>query len=142
MTETIIEELIYKRNRIVSALGFDNFISLVVFSTNAKLKVHSESDIIYTVNLKKTISGYQKQFFTTSQVTSISKQIRKINNDSKNNRREHIQSIQMRVQNVDKNISQGKCPKCGGLLLVRKGKYGFFTGCSNFPKCRFTINSK
>ena len=32
-----------------------------------------------------------------------------------------------------------KCPKCGGLLMKRNGKYGEFIGCSNFPKCRFII---
>ncbi len=35
-------------------------------------------------------------------------------------------------------ISQGKCPKCGGRLVVRNGKNGSFYGCSNFPKCNYT----
>ncbi len=34
--------------------------------------------------------------------------------------------------------SVGKCPKCGGILLVRKGKKGRFVGCSNYPKCENT----
>ena len=28
------------------------------------------------------------------------------------------------------------CPQCGGALVQRKGKYGPFVGCSNYPKCR------
>lgn len=32
-----------------------------------------------------------------------------------------------------------KCPKCGGILIERNGKYGTFIGCSNFPRCRFTL---
>ena len=32
-----------------------------------------------------------------------------------------------------------KCPRCGGYLLEKNGKYGKFIGCSNFPKCRFTL---
>jgi DNA topoisomerase-1 len=31
-----------------------------------------------------------------------------------------------------------KCPLCGGELLLRKGRFGEFIGCSNFPKCRYT----
>lgn len=31
------------------------------------------------------------------------------------------------------------CPKCGGKLVERKGQYGEFYGCSNFPKCRYTL---
>lgn len=33
----------------------------------------------------------------------------------------------------------GMCPKCGGVLVERKGKYGKFMGCSTYPKCRFTV---
>ena len=29
------------------------------------------------------------------------------------------------------------CPDCGGELVIRKGKYGEFTACSNYPKCRY-----
>jgi len=34
------------------------------------------------------------------------------------------------------------CPRCGGKLVQRTGKYGSFFGCSNYPKCTYTINSK
>ncbi len=34
------------------------------------------------------------------------------------------------------------CPKCGGSLVERKGKYGKFLGCSNYPKCRYVKNDK
>lgn len=30
------------------------------------------------------------------------------------------------------------CPRCGGKLVVRNGRYGKFVGCSNYPKCRYT----
>lgn len=30
------------------------------------------------------------------------------------------------------------CPECGGLLVKRKGKYGGFIGCSNYPDCKYT----
>ena len=32
------------------------------------------------------------------------------------------------------------CPKCGGTLLKRKGRFGEFYGCEEFPRCRFTRN--
>lgn len=32
----------------------------------------------------------------------------------------------------------GICPKCGGKLIMRDGKYGRFIGCSNYPKCKYT----
>jgi len=30
------------------------------------------------------------------------------------------------------------CPRCGGNLRERNGRYGPFLGCSNYPRCRFT----
>ena len=29
------------------------------------------------------------------------------------------------------------CPECGSPLVVRKGKYGSFVACSNYPKCKY-----
>ena len=30
-----------------------------------------------------------------------------------------------------------KCPECGSDLVIRKGKYGEFTACSNYPACKY-----
>lgn len=30
------------------------------------------------------------------------------------------------------------CPKCGGNLIKKIGKFGAFYGCSNYPKCTYT----
>ena len=29
------------------------------------------------------------------------------------------------------------CPECGSPLVIRKGKYGEFIACSNYPKCKY-----
>ncbi len=29
------------------------------------------------------------------------------------------------------------CPECGSPLVIRKGKYGAFTACSNYPTCKY-----
>ncbi|MHA1794215.1 MAG: UvrD-helicase domain-containing protein [Promethearchaeota archaeon] len=35
-----------------------------------------------------------------------------------------------------------RCPKCGGVMEKRWGKYGPFYGCSNYPKCRYTCDPR
>ena len=30
-----------------------------------------------------------------------------------------------------------KCPECGNPLVIRKGRYGEFTACSNYPECKY-----
>jgi restriction system protein len=34
------------------------------------------------------------------------------------------------------------CPKCGGKLIERSGKFGMFLGCDNYPKCKYTVDIK
>ena len=34
------------------------------------------------------------------------------------------------------------CPKCGAPLVLRKGRYGEFVGCSNYPKCDYIEKQK
>lgn len=34
------------------------------------------------------------------------------------------------------------CPECGGALVIRKGKYGEFTACSNYPTCKYIKKEK
>lgn len=32
------------------------------------------------------------------------------------------------------------CPRCGKKMFEKKGAYGSFYGCSNYPKCKYTEN--
>lgn len=66
----------------------------------------------------------------------IAKLLNSKNVDSKETRKEHLKEI-----HVEQNqILAGICPRCGGRLVVRHGRYGDFMGCSNYPKCRYTRN--
>lgn len=40
----------------------------------------------------------------------------------------------------DIKVNNHKCPKCGGDIIEKNGKYGMFLGCSNYPSCGFTKN--
>ncbi|MBI3074893.1 MAG: topoisomerase DNA-binding C4 zinc finger domain-containing protein, partial [Parcubacteria group bacterium] len=36
-----------------------------------------------------------------------------------------------------------KCPECKeGTLAERKGRFGIFYSCTNYPKCKFAIKAK
>ena len=35
-----------------------------------------------------------------------------------------------------------KCPECGSPLVIRNGKYGEFTACSNYPNCKYIKKEK
>lgn len=41
---------------------------------------------------------------------------------------------------IKKAITIGKCPNCDGDLVIRKGKFGRFVACNNYPECKTTYN--
>jgi DNA topoisomerase-1 len=44
---------------------------------------------------------------------------------------------EIEIQNVE--IGE-KCPECGSELVHKKGRYGDFIACSNYPACKYTKN--
>ncbi|HHB94422.1 MAG TPA: type I DNA topoisomerase [Campylobacterales bacterium] len=61
---------------------------------------------------------------------------------------EFYEPFMQKITNGKANIKSKKmaiptgemCPKCGSELLRRKGRYGEFIACSNFPKCKYTTD--
>jgi len=51
----------------------------------------------------------------------------------------HNDVIKAKNTETKVKVDAGICPKCGGKLVDRTGKYGDFIGCSNYPKCRYTL---
>ncbi|MDD6393178.1 MAG: topoisomerase DNA-binding C4 zinc finger domain-containing protein [Prevotella sp.] len=47
-------------------------------------------------------------------------------------------NLKQAAKQTQATINAGICPKCGGQLIKRNGKYGSFYGCSNYPNCKFT----
>ena len=59
-----------------------------------------------------------------------------LNASSEISNKEHVKNIRQ----TQSELKDGICPRCGGKLIERKGKYGPFWGCSNYPKCTFILN--
>ena len=48
--------------------------------------------------------------------------------------------VQEAFSNMEKNAPKETgelCPECNSPLVIRKGKYGEFTACSNYPACKY-----
>lgn len=114
-----------------------NYISIVAFTTKADLKVTASTDVVYTVNLLKTIRKHDSMCISDSEKEQIYSKIISLNIDSKENRKAHIEAIHSDINDKNNKIDNDICPRCGGKLVLRNGRYGKFKGCSNYPKCRF-----
>lgn len=66
-----------------------------------------------------------------------------INNQhqGKEARQEHKEQVKAYKNNEGELKKQKICPYCKTELVLRKGKYGEFYGCSNYPKCRYTLKT-
>lgn len=130
-----IKELLSDYNNI-------KFFPIIVFSTNGELKnIISSIPIIYPDQLLKTIKrSNDSENLSLYQMKLISDRILHHNIIDKKGRKNHIKKIKEHIRNRRMKEHLKICPKCGNDLLLRKGKYGEFYGCKNFPECRFTLN--
>lgn len=101
----------------------------VGFETTDKLQEFFSSivNVKYTANMEKDLD-----------------EIADGNEDYKKMLREFYDNFAPLVDNAFKNMEKKKpeetgekCPECGSPLVIRKGKYGEFTACSNYPTCKY-----
>ena len=116
-------------------------IPIVVFVGSAILKqVESKYHVVYDYDLIDTILRYRTSYLSDSDVQRVVETL------SCHNLREfvgndtHIMNIMDAKIRTDNKIASGICPKCGGTLVRRNGRYGSFWGCSNYPRCRYTTH--
>ncbi|AQQ54033.1 NERD domain-containing protein [Planococcus lenghuensis] len=117
-------------------------VSIVAFTNSGTLKkIDVTSDHIHVVQtdgVVPVIKSYTEERFSQRKVHEIADQIRTFSLRGRTVKQQHVATIQADQQQKAKDMSQGICPKCGQPLVARTGKRGSFTGCSAFPKCRFT----
>ncbi|MBQ1235563.1 MAG: NERD domain-containing protein [Oscillospiraceae bacterium] len=117
------------------------FRPVVAFSDDATLNVESSSHVINMHQLKSHILSYTKEIFSSEQAIGIYNYLHTMDTIGDNLDKDiHVNNVRNSLETQNETISHGKCPRCGGNLILRKGRYGEFYGCSNYPKCRFTAD--
>lgn len=113
------------------------YFPIVSFGSGAELKVKATTPVI---NIRQLVNEIQKHVvacISASEMEQIQARLQSANINNSSNRKAHIQTIRNNLEIRDEKINQDICPKCGGTLILRNGRYGLFKGCTNFPKCRF-----
>lgn len=110
-----------------------SFISYIVFSERCSLKsVPDDTDQVIIVrrpNMLKKLRAYLHSavnLYSADEVHQLAQKLQPLTNKSEAEKQQHIDDI------------KEKCPFCGSELVLRRGKYGQFWGCSTYPKCKFT----
>lgn len=117
------------------------YIPIVVFAGSAVLKqIVSSVPVIYDYEITNFIQEYPVErcisFEDVKQIISI---LQNADLEDKEIRKKHVNNIHKTVVERQIKMENLICPRCNGDLKLRNGKNGKFYGCSNYPKCRFTM---
>ncbi|MBQ7780715.1 MAG: NERD domain-containing protein [Lachnospiraceae bacterium] len=114
-----------------------DFISYIVFSERCTLRKVPEDtvDVIIVRRpdmLKKLRLMLNSMLpkYTHNEIQFMANRLIALSHRDINEKQQHIENVKT------------KCPFCGHELVLRKGKYGQFWGCSTYPRCRFTRTEK
>lgn len=119
------------------------YYSVIAFSPEAELRVEVEHiPVIYWTQLRDIIRSHKDESLTIEEARSLYNEISALNITDPDVRSMHGQQANARKinyeQKTDTALDNGKCPKCGGNLVLREGAYSRFYGCSNYPNCKYT----
>lgn len=129
----------FRIKELLTEFPYVKIVPIVVFTGDAMLgNVESKHHVIYEENLLEVINEYKTTYLTDNDVQRVVSILIGNNVRETVNNRQHVKNLRMAARQVNATINSGICPKCGGHLVLRNGKYGTFYGCSNYPKCRFT----
>ncbi|WP_245203685.1 topoisomerase DNA-binding C4 zinc finger domain-containing protein [Ammoniphilus resinae] len=106
------------------------------------MKIEVQSLVTDFTKLVSVIQSHRDIQLTNQQMRMSFEQIQNNNILDPEARKLHIHQIKKGIAERNQSVLNGICPKCSSLLVDRKGKYGNFKGCSNFPTCRFKIKGE
>ena len=130
--------------KILPEYSVNQYKSIIVFSSKAKLKTFlpKELNVIYTWQLLFRIRSFKEYILTDENIKEITDVLQFQILTAKEYKKIHVSNVKQITKRKVNLVQSGKCPRCGGELVLRKGRYGRFYGCSNYPKCTFTLKKE
>jgi hypothetical protein len=133
------------RNWLGEAFSHIPIHSVVVFLPKAKFKSNahfSHAYVVYPKQLKQVLEQHETNVIDRETKQRLAQKLETVlvkdKKQEKEMKKRHVQTIRTKQKQTEQQIQQNRCPKCGGVLVVKRGKYGKFKSCSNYPKCKFT----
>ncbi|MBQ0062743.1 MAG: NERD domain-containing protein [Prevotella sp.] len=128
---------------IQAILPLDNycFHSIVVFSNKASLNLSTRNIVVNNNRLIESILSFTTIVIPKEDIQGYVNRILEASIRGKEAKKLHVANVCKNIDLRYRKINNGICPRCGGQLVNRKGKYGYFWGCSNYPKCHFIFKN-
>lgn len=125
--------------RIIGDSGNIPIFNIVAFSRQASIKVDRSLPVMYWWNVVPYIKRHKETHLTETQADEIYNTLLSANITDKAARKQHVTSVKHNQARRNTAVANGKCPRCGGNLVLRNGRYGRFYGCSNYPNCKYIL---
>ena len=127
----------------LSRLVFGNEVpvrGIVVFPDSTDLKITADKPVLHMREVVPFIKQYRDVVLSSDQMGLYRGRLLEVISTSEADRKVHLGNVHQNKERRDSAVASGRCPKCGGYLVLRDGRYGRFYGCSNYPKCTYTLN--
>ena len=124
-------------------LVFDNDIpihGIVVFPYETDLYVTADQPVLKMWQVVPYIKQYRDKVLSADQLGFYRRRLLEVISTTESDRQQHLNNVNRNKERRDAAVASGKCPRCGGTLVLRTGKYGQFYGCSNYPRCNYILN--
>jgi len=132
---------VFKLKELLSAFSQMKIVPIVVFVGEAQLdNVNSRQHVVYEEQLLSVINMYKTIYLTEHDIQTVLTILTENNIRETVSNRQHVKNLQTAARETKTTVNSGICPRCGGRLIERKGKYGTFYGCSNYPNCKFAVH--
>ena len=113
---------------------------IVVFPTETDLYVNCEQPVLHMWDVVPFIKQYRDEVLSTEQMGFYRRRLFEVISTSESDRKSHLENVHRNQERRDAAVASGRCPLCGGNLVLRNGRYGQFYGCSNYPQCTYKLN--
>ncbi len=124
-------------------LVFDNDIpiyGIVVFPYDTDLYVTAEQPVLKMWQIVPYVKRFRDRVLSAEQVGFYRRRVLEVISTAESDLKQHLNNVNRNKERRDAAVASGKCPRCGGTLVLRNGRYGQFYGCSNYPRCNYILN--
>lgn len=129
--------------KILRRLVFDNDVpvyGIVVFPSDTEINVTASQPVVNMYDVVPYIKQYRDVVLSSDQMGFYRRRLLEVISTLESDRKEHLANVYRNKERRDLAVASGRCPRCGGNLVLRNGKYGQFYGCSNYPRCNYILN--
>jgi restriction system protein len=117
-------------------VNIKSLFSVIVFVGDSEFKTDMPDNVLEIQELLPYLKSYTEQIISRECIEKFSQKLKNFINDAPFDESDHM-------RNIEHNLTDPNCPRCGKAMVLRTARRGAnagsqFWGCSGFPACKAT----